>query len=112
MRNYQLADKAGCTKNWRSEDYNGYREVYHYSTLMLKFDISTREVIYTSTGHGSVSDQQTMNQLFARLEMPLYFSRAGGAEIRELDAPQYRYGVSPGTPRLTKRGTSYVREMV
>lgn len=103
MRNYQLADKPGRTKNWRSEDSANkvFRTIYHYSTGMLTFGLDANgkwdgdmDNVNYSTGHGSVSDQQTMNQLFARLGMPLYFSRSGGAEIRELDKPQFRYGIS------------------
>lgn len=98
MRNYQLADKPGRTKNWRSEDFTcggtTYRRIWHYSTCMLEFVVDTKQVSYYHTGHGSASDQQTMNQFFARIGAPYYFSRKGGAEIVKLDQPQYRYGIS------------------
>ncbi len=58
------------------------RDVFHYSTRMLTFDVATGEVIDYSLGNGSVSDQNGMNKLFRELGSSLYYSRRGGAEIR------------------------------
>jgi len=124
MRICDLADKPAKAGPWRSEDNEGFfscggRTVYHYSTTMLSWELDCDglwngdlgTVVY-STGHGSVSDQGGMNQLFARLGMPLYFSRAGGSEIQEMDKPLYRYGITPGTSRLVKRYGEYVQVTV
>ena len=89
---------AGSNGAWRSVSFidiegNPRRSIFHYSTLMLQYtsapDIDgpcswdgSTSTVFTSTGHGSVSDQGGMNQLFRALDMPFYFSRAGGATIR------------------------------
>jgi len=75
--------KAGSNSSWRSHltTCGTARQVYHYSTLMLEFDLATKEVTYVSTGHGSVSDQRGMNEMFRELDAGMYFSRAGGADI-------------------------------
>jgi len=104
--------RAGSNGSWRAETYpqsygyvehkgliqRGYREVWHYSTLMLRYGYETSyeqpgplewdqdlNTVYASTGNGSVSDQHGMNQLFRALGMPLNFSRAGGAVIDRTD---------------------------
>jgi hypothetical protein len=48
-----------------------------------------------STGHGTVTDQQTMNVVFAELDIHWYFSRAGGARIvpiTDASVPKYKEG--------------------
>lgn len=89
---------AGSNGAWRSHhsydpDTNrGHHEVWHYSTLMLRWQTGGKdgalitESVYASTGHGSVSDQGAMNQLFRALGLPLYFSRKGGADIQYVRA--------------------------
>lgn len=82
---------AGSGGAWRCEpacDSDPYRgneyELWHYSTLMLKWRESHRfgvEILDYSTGHGSVSDQNGMNIAFRVLGTTYYFSRKGGAEI-------------------------------
>lgn len=61
--------------------------LYHYSTMMLQwrddYPIDPDWLDY-SIGWGSVSDQGGMNRAFRELGIPLYFSRSGGAEIREV----------------------------
>lgn len=116
---YEIADKPKVCKHWRSYQDGSWMQVFHYSTLMLAWHIGERgkwdgnvDTVYYSTGHGSVSDQNGMNNLFARLGMPFYFSRAGGARISELDAPLYKYGVTPGSSRLVKRNGKYERVTV
>lgn len=110
MQAYMLADKAGRAGKWRSYDTDKAvdgsplprrRHVLHYDTTMLTFGVDddgkwdgNLDTVDYSTGHGSVSDQNGMNRLFARLGMPLYFKRAGGASIDLLDGPQFRYGIS------------------
>jgi hypothetical protein len=42
---------------------------------------SNIKVTEWSTGHGSVTDQQTMNVVFRELNIHWYFSRLGGASI-------------------------------
>lgn len=92
--------RAGSNRSWHSHTYrekgNQYREVWHYSTLMLRYstDSGTKwdgnlNTVYVSTGHGSVSDQGGLNQLFRALGMPLYYSRAGGAVIEHLRRTGY-----------------------
>lgn len=115
--------RAGSGRHWHSHTYpgkwnyderrgsyqTGYREIWHYSTLMLRYTYidtdptdSTNtqqwdgnlDTVYVNTGHGSKSDQGGMNTLFRELDMPLYFSRAGGAQIEHLirtghDNPYY-----------------------
>jgi hypothetical protein len=56
-------------------------EVVHYETIMarlLEFQNDGYEVVYLSTGKGSVSDQQMMNVMFEELRIPLYYSRRAG----------------------------------
>lgn len=117
-RMVDCADKACRRGPWRSLDVPDLtvsgrkivrRSVYHYSTLMLSFTVTEDgdwdgSPVVTSTGHGSVSDQQGMNKLFARLGMPLYFSRKGGASVEVLDGPQWRYGISKGPAPVPRRG--------
>lgn len=94
MRIKQLArvnGTAGSNGSWRSyHNYDeatneGQHEVWHYSTLMLAWTTKGHDgeitSMRTSTGHGSVSDQGAMNQLFRELGVDLYFSRKGGADI-------------------------------
>lgn len=71
------------------------RQVWHYGTLMLEWTVDDEnrwdgnvDTVYTSTGHGSVSDQGGMNRLFRALGMPLRYNRAGGSDI--VDVPPAR----------------------
>lgn len=91
--------KAGSNGAWHSYTYStGHRDIYHYSTLMLAYDTlvdgvhwdGNLDTVYVSTGHGSVSDQGGMNQLFRELGMPLRFDRAGGAAINRVWTNPYR----------------------
>lgn len=74
---------------WRAEEETlsdgvVVRHIYHYSTRMLTYrvmDPSDPDYLDYSLGHHSVSDQHGMNQLFRKLCIPLYYSRAGGASI-------------------------------
>lgn len=104
MRIQDLADKGATSGHWSSITYNNRRDVYHYATLMLSFGIKDNDpttwdgdidTVAYSTGHGSVSDQNGMNKLFARQAMPFYYQRSGGAQIVTLDGPNYRYGITP-----------------
>lgn len=64
-------------------------ELYHYSTLMLVWNIESpldSEVLDWSLGHGSVSDQNGMNTAFRVLDLPYYYSRKGGADIVSLNS--------------------------
>lgn len=88
---------AGKWQSWDSEEPMT-RNIYHYSTLMLSFKLDAEgqwdgnlDTVDYSIGHGSVSDQNGMNTLFARLGMPYYYQRRGGASIVTLDAPNYSY---------------------
>lgn len=104
------ADKAIKAGHWYSTESHELRRgvavtrryVMHYSTVMLSFNVDddgewdgNMDTVDYSTGHGSVTDQQGMNKLFARLAMPLYFRRAGGAEVIALSTPNYKYGITP-----------------
>ncbi len=91
---------AGKWRSWDSEEPMT-RNIYHYSTQMLSFKLDAEGqwdghlgTVDYSTGHGSLSDQKGMNTLFARLGMPYYFQRQGGAGIVTLDGPQFRYSVT------------------
>lgn len=67
-------------------DCQGHVNVYHFNTLMLAI-YSDGQIIRSAVGHGSVSDQQGMNQVFRQLGLPLYYrrdSRGGGPRIEEL----------------------------
>jgi hypothetical protein len=76
--------KAG---HWRvTTDDHRRRTIWHYGTAMLSFDVCADgspdlDSLDYSIGHGSVSDQQAMNQMFRAINCPLYFSRKGGARI-------------------------------
>jgi hypothetical protein len=73
----------GRAGKWRVTRDGSVCELWHYSTLMLRWEDTGHgaQVWYTGTGHGSVSDQGGMNTAFKVLGLPLYFSRKGGAEI-------------------------------
>jgi hypothetical protein len=90
---------AGSNHAWKVDTYypSGLREGWkaysltHYGTFMLawarledrsQFGRATKVLDYT-IGHGSKSDQGGMNTAFRALGAPYYYSRAGGAEIRE-----------------------------
>lgn len=67
---------------WSTVDDGGYRTLFHYSTAMLTWPLDRpRDVVVRSVGHGSVSDQQGVNQVLRALDGPFYYSRKGGAEI-------------------------------
>jgi hypothetical protein len=72
--------------------------------------------VYTSTGHGSVSDQGGMNTAFKVLGLPLRYDRdyrgggaritrlevdLGGGETRHLNDNAMRYGMLPDAMRWT-----------
>lgn len=62
-------------------------ELWHYNTLMLvwrRHPDGSAEILMTSTGHGSVTDQQMMNVAFRALKSSLYFSRRGGSRVLDL----------------------------
>ncbi len=108
------ADKAVRAGAWESVERGVHgmcdvrRHVYHYETDMLSFVVKRTpgtvaewdgnlETVDYSIGHGSVSDQNGMNKLFARLSMPLVYLRdgkGGGARVEVLSAPQYRWGIT------------------
>lgn len=95
------ADRQVTAGRWKSIDDGRGRVVYHYRTPMLAFVTDEDgqwdgdlETVDYSIGHGSVSDQNGMNVLFARLGMPYIYRRARGARIETLDGPQFRYPVS------------------
>ena len=96
----ELVHRANCGKfgvcgPWRTEENVTYflsgpmrtARLYHYSTLMLEWDLKNGGYVYMSEGHGSVSDQNGMNTAFKVLGFPLYFSRKGGSSILALDNP-------------------------
>jgi hypothetical protein len=89
--NWRVHPRAVLDNGELSEDF---AELWHYQTRMLVWNRQTREVYDWSTGHGSQSDQNGLNQAFAVLGARYYYSRAGGAAIRELDKPNFRYGLS------------------
>lgn len=80
--------RAGSNGAWRVEDTPNCNLVLtHYGHFMLRWNPANPAdpaVLDYSIGHGSVSDQGGMNTAFRVLGLPLYFSRAGGAEIREV----------------------------
>ena len=90
--------RAGSNRSWRVETgihrYGGFDlltvELWHYSTLMLSWSGDEDGIfyVYTSTGHGSVSDQHGMNTAFKVLGLPLRYDRdwrGGGARITRLE---------------------------
>jgi hypothetical protein len=81
---------AGSNGAWRVEqdESDGY-SLWHYGTRMLRWRESSRygrEIMDVSTGHGSVSDQGGLNTAFKVLGAPWYFSRKGGASIRDYES--------------------------
>lgn len=82
-----IRNGKGRAHAWRVEqNADGTRSLWHYATEMLRWNPAgatvDEVVVYYSTGWGSVSDQQGMNKAFRELGLPLYYSRAGGAEIK------------------------------
>lgn len=93
--------RAGHQGSWRVELLNAEHmsqalpngaepwpvyQLTHYGTMMLTW-VRGKHGCYMvdmSTGHGSVSDQNGMNQAFKALDLPYYYSRRGGADIKEL----------------------------
>lgn len=77
--------RAGSGGSWRVAD----KELWHYSTLMLKWTEidGVNFPLHMSTGHGSTSDQQGMNTAFRLLGMPYRMDcdyKGGGPRITEL----------------------------
>jgi hypothetical protein len=69
---------------WRVQKCANIATLWHYGTRMLTWNVNDpRDPDYLdySLGWGSVSDQNGMNTAFRILDIPLYFSRAGGACI-------------------------------
>lgn len=69
-----LRSKHGCP-------IRSVLHITHYRTLMatiLEMQNGAHELVYFHTGHGSVSDQQTMNVVFYELRMPYRYDRNGG----------------------------------
>lgn len=65
-------------------------ELWHYDTLMLSWSGDEDGIfyVYTSTGHGSVSDQGGMNTAFKVLGLPFRYDRdyrGGGPRITRLE---------------------------
>lgn len=89
--------KAGSGQSWRVDAYPASDGeissciLWHYDTVMLQWnsdDPSDRRVLFTSIGHGSVSDQNGMNIAFRTLGLPYRYDRdikGGGARITELE---------------------------
>jgi hypothetical protein len=76
LRPEYTAHKAGKThraSSWRGEDWHApatgtlIRYVFHYQTLMVRYESADNGETWTaddvSIGHGSVSDQNGVNQL-------------------------------------------------
>ena len=85
-----IQKRKGKAGNWRVEqvtrdsDHVRCCQLWHYSTRMLEWrELNPRDTDYLfySLGWGSVSDQRGMNTAFRLLDLQLYYSRAGGAEI-------------------------------
>lgn len=77
--------RAGSGGAWRVYG----KELWHYSTLMLKWEEvgENYEDVYMSTGHGSVSDQHGMNVAFRTLGLPFRMDcdwKGGGPRFTEL----------------------------
>lgn len=87
-----IRNGKGKAHAWRVErDYLTDSEwtkhvLWHYSTPMAGWYRRGNEVRFTflSLGHGSVSDQNGMNTLFRQFGTGWYYSRKGGAAIRDL----------------------------
>lgn len=121
MRIYELADKPGKAGKWSSSDEWSehwkchIRVVRHYGTTMLIFPIDLQSGRWTGDpdqvdifrGWGSVSDQQGVNQLLARIGAPYYYSRKDGASIVRLERPQFRYGISRFRPADRRGAENY-----
>lgn len=83
--------KLGAWKVTRTEGTDAYSgedfirgTLSHHSTLMLTWNVENPtdpEMLDYSEGWGSKSDQDGMNAAFQTLDIPLYFSRAGGARF-------------------------------
>jgi hypothetical protein len=104
-----IARGKGRAGAWRVEreqvDGKTVCRLWHYGTNMLTWNLedpSDPDVLDYSTGWGSVSDQGGMNRAFRVLGLPLYFQRAGGAEIvdsraRRLEDLGRKMGESAGS---------------
>lgn len=60
------------------------RDLYHYSTRMLRWNRVTREICAGSIGWGSVSDQNGMNTAFRIIDADYAYrrdARGGGPRI-------------------------------
>lgn len=96
--------RAGSNGSWRvyatTEGITTVWELWHYSTLMLKWEYvcvhvpgdptplqTEHRVVYKSIGHGTVSDQHGMNTAFRVLGLPYRMDcdwKGGGPRITEL----------------------------
>lgn len=113
MRIRDLADKPGTAGKWRSHDrfshpgHRWTRSIYHYSTEMVWFTIDDEkgqfddDIVEAYIGHGSRSDQDGVNQIFARIGALLEYRRDGNdPRIMDLQDRHFRYGISAVQDRL------------
>ena len=88
MRIVDLIHKDATAGKWHSRSvvYGGttYRQIYHYSTMMLEVNVDMGIVTNWNIGHGSVSDQMGVNKLLKALDAPWYYRRKGSARIEPL----------------------------
>lgn len=128
MRIHELADRKGTAGKWCSVDRgvrgwcNVTRHIYHYETEMLSFVVADDglwdgdpDTVDYSIGHGSVSDQNGMNNLFARCAMNLVYRRdirGGGARIETLQSPHYRYRITRDDMRARAERSVSVSEVL
>lgn len=93
-----LEDGTTEIGNWSLNKSGRDYELWHYKTCMLQWSDSKRGKPYdwslwTSTGHGSTTDQQIVNAVLETLGVDLFFSRKGGSHYVPLDhadVPSYR----------------------
>lgn len=83
--------------NWSSSDaiqgFHYQRTIWHYSTVVLTFDPTEPQVgeprsLWIGLGHGSVSDQQGINDLLRAAGLPFTYRRdfrGGGPRIEMVE---------------------------
>ena len=95
-----------------SQGWTRLRQVYHYNTLMLEFASQHYErperdgawvVDPISLGHGSVSDQQGVNQLLRGTGW--YYSRQGGAQYVAKPGYHRAFGIGAPAPIIEEQAS-------
>ena len=98
---------SGRSHAWRVERNGQAATLWHYGTAMLTWNLerpSDPDALDSSTGWGSVSDQNGMNIAFRVLGLPYRFDRdqrGGGPRVTELRKHACGHATDPSVATCT-----------